>query len=60
MRSLRDEYQGRVHYVSYLAKSRQSLLGMQSRIHGMLQTLNRSEYLTQHLNILGIDSFVLI
>ena len=45
MRSLRDEYQGRVHYISYLAKSRQRLLGMQSRIHGMLQTLNRSDFL---------------
>jgi len=41
MRALRDDYQSRVHYISYLAKSKQSLMTMQARIRGSLEALNR-------------------
>lgn len=43
MKALRDEYQNRVHYISYLAKSRQKLLNMQSKIQGLLSLLNREK-----------------
>ncbi|XP_067940772.1 GTPase-activating protein and VPS9 domain-containing protein 1-like [Watersipora subatra] len=43
VRAIREEYQSRVHYISYLAKARHKLLSMQARTQGMLLTLNRDK-----------------